>query len=241
MPLGASSQPLRGYRPTTGSSELRSHPPARLLSCGAAAAPRSPGEAAGGHFLPRRPRAPRRSRSPAERPPPRDLPRRCPPRETARSVLPPLGCAKLKAMKQRKGQKQRTAAPRTRDGMGGRPDGGHGPASPSAPRRGAAAAGGAPGPYPAPHSRRSGRSRWPSAAPAAASCCGRGPSPPPGAELCGWSPAGGSAPARERRNSLGAASRGGAAPAPHRESVTGGLRVPVGNRGELRAALLQHF
>lgn len=160
MPLGASSQPLKaGYRPTTGSSELRSHPPARLLSCGAAAAPRSPGEAAGGHFLPRRPRAPRRSRSPAERPPPRDLPRRCPPRETARSVLPPLGCAKLKAMKQRKGQKQRTAAPRTRDGMGGRPDGGHGPASPSAPRRGAAAAGGAPGPYPAPHSRRSGRSR----------------------------------------------------------------------------------
>lgn len=136
MPLGASSQPLKaGYRPTTGSSELRSHPPARLLSCGAAAAPRSPGEAAGGHFLPHRPRAPRRSRSPAERPPPRDLPRRCPPRETARSVLPPLGCAKLKAMKQRKGQKQRTAAPRTRDGMGGRPDGGHGPASPSAPRR----------------------------------------------------------------------------------------------------------
>lgn len=39
-------------------------------------------------------------------------------------------------MKQRKRPKQRTAAPRTCDGMGGRPDGGHGPAAPirTAPR-----------------------------------------------------------------------------------------------------------
>lgn len=62
----AGQQPRRALGGTLVRPELRSRPPARLLSCGAVTAPtpHSPGdgEAAGGHFLPRRPpRAPLRS------------------------------------------------------------------------------------------------------------------------------------------------------------------------------------
>lgn len=196
----AGQQPRRALGGTLVRSELRSRPPARLLSCGAVTAPTPhTGKRPEAISCPAaRPAplcaptaAPGAARPrPPERPPPAAGPRAlhssgnrppCPPapvvRETKGDDGPPL--------KQRNRPKQGTAAPRSRDGMGGRPDGGNGPAAPAALRphrtegaEGATAAGGAPYPYPIPRSRRSGRSRRPSAAPAAASCCGRGPSPP---------------------------------------------------------------
>lgn len=94
-------------------------------------------------------------------------------------------------------------------------------------------------PYLAPRSRRSGRSRSrrPSAAPAAASCCGRGPSSPlgarRGAKLCGRL-----RPGRKMRNWSAAPARRGAPspPAPRAGAAVPPLRPPPGGGSPQGAA-----